>query len=217
MLSWYGHDVRLVMRWVIVHGYKLYCERETMRSWYGSWYPACDEVSDSSWLQVLLRERDYAELIWPWCPACDEVSDSSWLQVILQERERDYVALIWPRCRACDEVSDSSWWQVILWERVCAELTRPRCPACDEVSDNDTVRESDHAELIWPRCPAWDEVSHSSWLQVILRERDYAELISPWCLVMTGVIVHDYKLYCGRERLCWVEMATMSGLWWGEW
>ena len=184
MLSWYGYDVQLVMKWVIVilqERKRLY--RVDMATMSGLWWG----------------------------------SDSSWLQVLLQERERDYVALIWPRCRACDEVSDSSWWQGILWERVCAELTRPRCPACDEVSDNDTVRESDHAELIWPRCPAWDEASHSSWLQVILRERDYAELISPWCLVMTGVIVHDYKLYCGRERLCWVEMATMSGLWWGEW
>ena len=89
MPSWYGHNVRLVMRWVIVHGYKLYCKRETIELIWPRCL-ACDEVSDSSWLLVILWERDYAELIWPRCPACDEVSDSSWLQVILQERERLY-------------------------------------------------------------------------------------------------------------------------------
>ena len=155
MLSWYGYDVQLVMKWVIVilqERKRLY--RVDMATMSGLWWG-----SDSSWLQVKLQERVYAELIWLRCPACDEVSDS------YTAREKETI----PSWYGHNVRLVMRWVIVHGYKLYCKRET---------------------IELIWPRCLACDEVSDRSWLQVILRE---------------------------RERLCRVDMAMMSGLWWDEW
>ena len=200
MLSWYGHDVQLVMRWGIVHGYRLHCERETMPSWYGH-----NVRLVKRWVTVhgyvILQERDY-ELTLPQCQACDEVRDSSWLQVTLQERET------MPSWYGHNVRLVMGWGIVHGYRLHCERETMPSWYGHNvrlvkrwvTVHGYVILQERDY-ELTLPQCPACDEVRDSSWLQVTLQER---ETMPSWYghnvrLVMGWVTVHAYVILQERD------------------